>query len=259
MKLKFLGTGGGRYVTGEQRRKTAGIVVKTEETQVHVDPGPGALIYSQEELEAPEDTEAVITSHAHPDHSNDVQPIIEMITHCHDHPGAVFANETCLSGYSDVEKAISSYHQNLCSRVERLEEGSEYEFKDLTIKSQQMFHADPKTQGLILETDDKKVGFWTDTEYSEELLEFYEGCDIMILYISRPRDKPVSGHTCMSKAPDILEEIDPNTAIITHFGYAFLESDMGEQKEWLDEQVDSKIILAEDDMEFPGNRTLGDF
>ncbi len=259
MKLKFLGTGGGRYVTGEQKRKTAGIVVKTDETQIHVDPGPGALVYSQKELEAPEETEGVIASHAHPDHSNDAKPIIEMMTHCYDHPGALFANETCLSGYSDVEKNISDYHQNLCARVETLEEDAEYEFKDLKIKSQQMFHGDSKTQGLVLETEEKKIGFWTDTEYSEELLEFYEGCDVMVLYIARPRGKNISGHTCLSEAPDILEAVEPNTAIITHFGYAFLESDMEEQRKWLDEKVDAKIIFAEDDMEFPGNRTLGSF
>ncbi|MFB6216464.1 MAG: MBL fold metallo-hydrolase, partial [Candidatus Aenigmatarchaeota archaeon] len=79
MKLKFLGTGGGRYVTGEQRRRTAGIVVQTEETQIHIDPGPGALVYAHEELDEPLDTDAVIVSHAHLDHSNDAEAMIEVM------------------------------------------------------------------------------------------------------------------------------------------------------------------------------------
>jgi len=259
MKLKFLGTGGGRYVTAEQRRKTAGIIVKTEETQVHVDPGPGALVYNHKEVEEPENTEAIIVSHAHLDHSSDAEPLIEMMTEAYKQPGTIFANESCLKGYSDIEKAISSYHQNLCGKVNQLEEDKEFKFKDLKIKSQQMFHSDPKTQGFVLETDEKKIGFWTDTEYSEELLEFYKECDTMVIYCTRPKGKSLRNHTSVTDIPDIVEAVDPGTTIITHFGYAFLESDIEEQKSWLKEECATKIIFAEDGMEFPGNRSLGDF
>lgn len=258
MKLKFLGTGGGRYVTAEQRRKTAGIIVSTEETQIHIDPGPGALVYTHQEDKS-EDTEAVLVSHAHPDHSNDVEPIIEMMTEAYKHPGAVFANETCLSGYSDIEKVISNYHQGLCGTVNQLEEDSEFEFKDLKVRSQQMFHSDPKTQGFTLETDKKKIGFWTDTEFSEELLDFYGGCDTMIIYCTRPKGEGIRNHTSVSDIPEIVEKVEPGTVIVTHFGYKFLESDLEEQKNWLKEECESKIIFAEDGMEFPGNRSLGDF
>lgn len=259
MKLKFLGTGGGRYVTAEQKRKTAGIIAKTEETQIHIDPGPGGLVHTHEMVDKPENTEAVIVSHGHPDHSNDAEPIIEMMTEAYNHSGTIFANESCLSGYSDIEKTISNYHQNLCGNVNQLEEGSEYQINDVSIESQQMFHSDPKTQGFTLETDEKKIGFWTDTEYSEELLDFYEDCDIMVIYCTRARDEGIRNHTSVSDLPDIIESVDPNTTILTHFGYAFLESDLEEQKEWLKEKCDSKIIFAEDGMEFPGNRSLGDF
>ncbi len=259
MKLKFLGTGGGRYATGKQLRKTGGIVVKTEETQIHVDPGPGALVESHEELENPEETELLVVSHGHPDHSSDAEPIIEMMTTCFEHPGTLFASESVLSGYGDIEKRVSDYHQNLCGKVKTLDEGAEFDFKDVSVESQQMFHSDPKTQGLFFETDKKKIGFWTDTEYSEELLEFYEGCDIMVVYCSRPRNKGISSHTSVDEVPELLNSIEPKTAILTHFGSTFLESDMESEKGWIEEKVDSKIILAEDGMEFPGNRSLGDF
>lgn len=258
MKLKFLGTGGGRYVTGMQRRKTAGIIVKTDETQVHIDPGPGALVYSHE-MDSPEETEAAIVSHGHLDHSSDAGAIIEMMTEAYDHAGAVFANESCLHGYADVEKEISDYHQNLCGRVEQLEEGGEYDFKDLKIRSQQMFHRDPKTQGFVLDDGEKEIGFWTDSEFSEELLNFYKGVDTIVIFCGRPKNDGVGGHTSLDDVPNILEVVEPSTAIITHFGYKFLDSDLDEQKEWLSEKVDAKIIFAEDGMEFPGNRSLGDF
>jgi len=258
MKLKFLGTGGGRYVTGMQKRKTAGILIETDETKIHLDPGPGALVYANQETD-PEETEAVIVSHAHPDHSNDASAIIEMMTQAYDQPGAVFANKTAMEGHADLEKVISEYHKDLCLDTKTLEEGGEYEFKDLKIKSQEMFHGDPNTQGLKLSTEEKTVGFWTDTEFSEELLPFYEDCDIMVIYCTRPRDRSIKGHTSIDEVPDILEDTEASTAIITHFGYAMLDTDMTEEKEWLKEQVEPKIIFAEDGMQFPGNRSLGDF
>lgn len=259
MKLKFLGTGGGRYVTALQDRRTGGIVVETEETQIHVDPGPGALVYNHQEVENPLDTEAVIVSHGHPDHSSDAEPIIEMMTEGASKPGAVFANETALQGYGEIEKSISNYHQDLCVEVEQLEQGTKINFKDLDIESQEMFHGDPRTVGFILEDDEHRVGFWTDSEYSEELLEFYENCEVMIIYCTRPRKKSIPSHTSIDEVSKILGQIEPNTAIITHFGKALLNSDMEEQEKWLKEETESKIIFAEDNMEFPGNRSLMDF
>ena len=259
MKLKFLGTGGGRYVTGEQRLKTGGIVVKTDDTQIHIDPGPGGLVNAHEMLDEPMETEAVILSHQHLDHSNDVEPIIEMMTQAADKPGALFTCETCLHGYGDLERVVSNYHRDLLMREDEMADGDSAEFKDITIETQEMFHTDPKTLGFTLETDDKKIGFWTDTEYSDELTGFYEGVDTLVVFCSRPRNTSARGHISIDEAAEVIERVGPSTAIVTHFGYRFLEEGLEEQEEWLDEQVDSKIVFAEDGMEFPGNRSLGDF
>jgi ribonuclease BN (tRNA processing enzyme) len=217
------------------------------------------LVYNHEEVENPLDTEAVLVSHAHPDHSSDAEPIIEMMTEGANKPGAVFANETVFHGYGEIEKTVSNYHRDLCVKVEQLEQGTETSFKDLSIESQEMFHGDPRTVGIILEDDEHRIGFWTDSEYSEELLDFYEGCDVMVIYCTRPRNKSIASHTSIDDAAEILETLDPNTAIITHFGKAFLNSDLEDEENWLDENTDCKIIFAEDGMNFPGNRSLMDF
>ncbi|QKQ98443.1 MBL fold metallo-hydrolase [Candidatus Nanohaloarchaea archaeon] len=259
MKLKFLGTGGGRYVTGEQKRRTAGIIVETEETKLHVDPGPGALVYANKELENPEEVEGLIVSHAHLDHASDAEPIIEMITEAYSNQAALFANETALNGYGDIEKSVSNYHEGLCSRVEKLEEGSEYEYKDVKIASQEMFHGDPRTQGFTLETEEKKIGFWTDTQYSEELLGLYKDCDVIVIYCTRPEGNSVKSHTAIGEVPEIMESTEASTCIITHFGYSLLDSDLDEQKEYIEERIDGKVIFADDGMEFPGNKNLASF
>lgn len=259
VKLHFLGTGGGRFATGRQDRWTGGIVVETEETQIHVDPGPGALVRSHEELEEPLATEAVIVSHAHLDHTNDAEAVIEMMTEAAGLPGNLFANETVLEGHGDLAQTVSDYQQGLCVNVEELGEGTETEFKDVEIESQEMFHSDPRTIGFKLRTDNKTVGFWTDTEFSEELLAFYEDCDWLIVYCTRPKNRGAPSHTSVDEIPKILEEISVDTCLVTHFGKVLLDSDLKEQEEWLDEKTESKIVFAEDGMTFPGNRSLGDF
>lgn len=258
MKLKFLGTAGGRYATGLQSRKTGGIVLTSEETQVHIDPGPGALVHSHEMLEEPLETEAVLVSHGHLDHVNDAEAIVEMMVEAGDKPGNLFAPETVLSGYGDLEKSVSDYHQDLCVSVEKISE-SELEFKDLRIKTQEMFHSDPKTQGFKISNREKTFGFWTDTEYSDELTEFYNDCDTLVIYCTRPKGRGVRSHTSLSDVPEIVENTGVKNLIITHFGQAFLNSEMEEQNQWIKGEVEAKITFAEDGMEYPGNRSLGDF
>lgn len=243
---------------GQQKRNTGGIVVETEETQIHVDPGPGALVQSHEEGIA-EDTEAVIVSHGHIDHSTDTEPLIEMMVEAYDNAGFLFANESVLEGFGDIEKRVSDYHQNLCSEIKQLGEDTETEFKDIRIRSQEMFHSDPRTVGFTLNDGEKKIGFWTDTEHSEELVDFYEGCDTLIVYCSRPRNEGTRSHTSLDDIPEITSEIDVSTIIVTHFGFKFLESDLEEQEKWLDEEIEPKVVFAEDGMQYPGNRKLDAF
>ncbi|PIX31699.1 MBL fold metallo-hydrolase, partial [Candidatus Bathyarchaeota archaeon CG_4_8_14_3_um_filter_42_8] len=46
IEIIFLGTGGGRFATITQKRRTAGIRIISEGLNLHLDPGPGALVHS---------------------------------------------------------------------------------------------------------------------------------------------------------------------------------------------------------------------
>ena len=48
LELVFLGSGGGRFATVTQKRRTGGIRILGDKVNVHLDPGPGGLIYSLE-------------------------------------------------------------------------------------------------------------------------------------------------------------------------------------------------------------------
>ena len=46
INIILLGTGGGRFATITQKRRTAGIRMISEGLNFHLDPGPGALVHS---------------------------------------------------------------------------------------------------------------------------------------------------------------------------------------------------------------------
>ena len=42
--IRFVGTGGARFVAAQQTRSTGGLWLKYHDTNIYIDPGPGALV-----------------------------------------------------------------------------------------------------------------------------------------------------------------------------------------------------------------------
>ena len=255
MKLKFLGTGGGRYVTASQRRKTAGIILETDEQDFFIDPGPGALV---ESTGLCEDVKSIVVSHNHLEHANDAQALIERVAYRHENSLTLYGSKSVIKGHGELERFVSGYHQDLCTDVKVLEDSS-FSEEGLEVESQVMFHTDPTCAGFKVSSESETIGFWTDSEFSEELTGFYSDCDTLVVYCSRPRGKTVKGHLSLDQVPEIAEGSEASTLIVTHFGYKFLEQDLDEEKAWLEKKVEQKVVFADDGMEFPGNRKLGSF
>ena len=257
MKLHFLGTGGGRYATGRQMRDTGGMILESDEASIFIDPGPGALVKAQDYNA--EKLEGLIVTHSHLDHYAGAESIIEMISIIEEDPCKLMAPVSVLEGYGDMEQSVSNYHQNQCTRIVNLTEKEDTEVADLEIESQEMFHSEPKCRGLKISDGEKTFGFWTDSNFSDELTEFYSDCDTIVINCNRPKDLNLRGHLSLSEVPDIVENSSISTVIITHFSDKFLESDMREEKAWLQEEIDQKVIFAEDGMTYPGDRKLDSF
>jgi len=81
MELVFLGTGGGRINLIKQTRGTGGFRINSNSANIHVDPGPGALVHSVREKQDPLSLDCVLVTHNHIDHSTDAMALIEGMTH----------------------------------------------------------------------------------------------------------------------------------------------------------------------------------
>ena len=117
IELVFLGTGGGRFATITQKKRTGGIRILSENVNAHLDPGPGALIYSLNMNLDPQKISALLISHSHPDHYTDAEVMVEAMTQgTTKKRGTLAATRSVLFGNKVCEMAISKYHQGMVER-----------------------------------------------------------------------------------------------------------------------------------------------
>src|SRR6202030_1177544 len=103
--VRFLGTGGARFVVARQIRASGGMWFRFEgprgTTQIHVDPGPGALVRALSAVPPcePRELDAIALSHKHLDHAGDVNAMIEAMTQGGwKHRGALLAPRDAFEG-----------------------------------------------------------------------------------------------------------------------------------------------------------------
>jgi phosphoribosyl 1,2-cyclic phosphodiesterase len=229
--LTFLGTGGGRFATITQKRRTAGIRITNNETNIHLDPGPGALVYSVNAGLDPQKLNAVLVSHSHPDHYTDAEVLIEAMTKgTLQKRGILAAANSVLNGNLTCEASISKYHQKMPSQTINATPGMVFHVGSLKVEVVKAQHTDPDAIGYRFSTVDYgDFAYTSDTEYYEDIGKSYTGLRLLILCVMRPGGKPWKGHMTTDDAISILKASKPEAAVFTHLGMQMIFR--GPQKE----------------------------
>ncbi len=220
LELVLLGTGGGRFATITQKRHTGGIRILHEKLNVHLDPGPGALVYSLEEGLDPQKLNGVLISHCHPDHCNDAEILLEAMTRgMTKKRGILAAASSVLNGNQQCEASVSKYHKAMPEQVIEAKPGTAFNLDDIRVTVAKAKHTDPDGVGFRLETPSLgDIAYTSDTEYFEEIGKPYMGARVLLLCVMRPAGNPWKGHMTTEDAIQILNEIKPEMAVLTHFG-----------------------------------------
>lgn len=229
--LTFLGTGGGRFATITQKRRTAGIRIINNETNMHLDPGPGALIYSLNAGLDPQKLDAVLLSHSHPDHYTDAEVLIEAMTRgTLQKRGMLVAANSVLNGNQMCEASISQYHQKMPSQTINAKPGTVFQVGSLKIVAVKAQHTDPDAVGYRFTTAEYgDFAYTSDTEYYENIGKNYQGLKLLVLCVMRPGGKPWKGHMTTDDAINILKAAKPEASVFTHLGMQMIFR--GPQKE----------------------------
>jgi phosphoribosyl 1,2-cyclic phosphodiesterase len=250
IEIVLLGTGGGRFVTMTQKRRTAGIRLLIDGLNMHVDPGPGALIYSIIEGLNPQRLDAVLVSHCHPDHYTDAEVLIEAMTHgmTRKH-GTLLANKSVIRGSNACGPSISKYHQQMTQNTIEAVPSMKLRLGSVDILVTEARHTDPETVGFRFEVPVLGAFAYTsDTEYFEGIGKYYGRARLLILCVMRPAGKPWKGHMTTDDAIKIVEEARPEQAVLTHLGMQMLTIGPGKEATLIQERTGVPTVAARDGM-----------
>jgi len=251
IKLVFLGTGGGRFATITQRRHTGGIRILADKLNAHLDPGPGALIYSLNAGLSPQKISALLISHSHPDHYTDAEVLIEAMTHgTTKKRGILIAPHSVLFGNVEVEASISKYHQSMPSRVVEAKPNNTINIDEVRVVVTEARHSDPDTVGYRFETNEfGDFAYTSDTEYFEGIGKNYKNLRLLMLCVLRPSGNPWKGHMTTEDAIKIVEEAKPEMAVLTHFGMQMIFKGPDSEAKHVEEKTGVKTVAAKDEMQ----------
>jgi len=250
IEIIFLGTGGGRFATITQKRRTAGIRIISEGLNLHLDPGPGALVHSINEGLDPQKLNAVFVSHCHPDHYTDAEVLIEAMTRGMTRKlGVLAAAKSVLTGNNLCEPSISKYHQQMPEQKIEAVPNMKFQVGDVNVLATEARHTDPDTVGFRFETRDfGDFAYTSDTEYFEGIGKYYEGVRLLVLCVMRPAGKPWKGHMTTNDAIKIVEETRPEQAVLTHLGMQMIFKGPASEAKLIKDKTGVPTVAAVDGM-----------
>jgi len=220
-ELYFLGFGGARFNVVSQYFPTGGMVLRINGVQVHMDPGPAAILYTQLAQINPEETRVVFASHDHTDHVVDVPVMLEAM-----HGGDMRTQVGTLVSTADYNEHLSDYYRGLLEKIISLRAGESCTVRgqpDFKITATPAIHDENvQTIGARFYAGDYCIGFTSDTEVFPEFVPTYQDCDILVCNLLRPESYHCDRHMTTNEVLPYLEELRQHhhlkAVVLTHFG-----------------------------------------
>ncbi len=210
MKLTVIGMWGG---FPKKDGPCSGYLLEHHDFSLLIDCGSGVLVKLQEFIDL-NNIHDVILSHYHYDHSNDIgaymfSRLVNTQLGRVDKPLSIYGPYS-----SEKEKEISAvpyndfYAIHMCSK---LEIGPFY------ITFMKTVHP-VETYGMKIECEGKQIVYTSDTSFTEELVEFAAGADLLIAESSLydGMDGETSGHMTAKEAGILAARADAKQTLLTH-------------------------------------------
>lgn len=238
----FLGSGGGRMVVLNQLRHSGGFWLKLGNVNILQDPGPGCLVMAHKRMLKPSSLDAIVLSHRHIDHSNDINVMIEAMTGGGFQPrGLVIVPADCLNDDPVVLKYVRPF-----TKIVEIKEGMKFSIRDVNIIFPIRTVHPVETYGIIYEFNSIRLGYIPDTEYFPELAQAFAGIDFLIINVVRMITDKRIRHLNIGQAGDLIGSIKPKMAILTHFGLQVLKASPEYQAKLISERTGVSVIAAND-------------
>ena len=250
VSLRFLGTGGARWVVAKQIRSSGGFWLRAGETNIHVDPGPGALVRALTQLPPcdPATLDAIVVSHKHLDHSGDVNAMIEAMCQGGWRPrGALCAPRDALE--ESMQPVVFPYARRFVPREWIVEENAgPFAVGSVELHASLRLQHPVEAYGLHFRTAEARVSYLPCTRYFDAIVDDYRAQrpDVLVMNVLRYRDSMDVDHLTYDDARTLIDGIRPGVAIMTHFGTRMLERDPKRLAYELEDATGIKTFAAYD-------------
>ena len=246
-RIIFLGTSGSMAVTSKGLRKSGGIIIQANEVQLHIDPGPGSLQSARECGVNPSHTHGILVSHNHINHCNDLNAMIDTITHSGiEQRGAVLAAKSVVRSTDESIPFITKYHKNLVEKIIPLEKNHKVGIELVEIHALPAEHSEPSAIGFKIHCPKFTVSYTGDTKLTDDLLQSLTGSDFIILNVPYPRGRESEKSLNSDDAIKIISHVRPRLAIITHFGLEMIKADPLQEARDIQRITGVQTIAAKD-------------
>jgi phosphoribosyl 1,2-cyclic phosphodiesterase len=249
-----LGTGGARFMVARQLRASGGFWLTFADpasgiaTQIHVDPGPGALVRALACVPAcdPSELDAIVLSHKHLDHSGDVNAMIEAMTQGGWRPrGAILAPLDAFQG----EYVILPYAQGFVPVRHVLEpQSGPYSIGDVSMRTSLPHRHSVETYGMHFSYRGTTLSYVPCGRYFAELTEDYKrhAPDALIVNVLRYDALHEADHLTFADARLLIGGVRPKVAVLTHFGTTMLEHGPERLARSLEDELGLRVLAARD-------------
>jgi phosphoribosyl 1,2-cyclic phosphodiesterase len=233
-----------------QKRRTAGIRMIHGDTNFHIDPGPGALVYTNWARFNPQKLDGVIVTHCHPDHYSDTEVLIEAMSQgTRFKRGVLAAPKSVIEGNSECDRSVSSYHLKLAASVETLSPGYFFRIDNIGFEAVEARHSETDGVGIRFHVPEiGNIGYTSDTGYFEGLGKIYGNVRVLIACAMWPRKDQLRYHLNTEEVLRIVEEAKPGVVFLTHFGMKMVNAGPEKEAEYLENSVNIPVIAAKDGM-----------
>lgn len=246
--ITFLGTCGGRFATIYQTRSTGGIFIQ-DIINIFIDPGPGAILRMKEANIDPTIIDLLLVSHCHPDHYTDVDVLIEAITKgCTQKRGTIIASESVIKGIEGFQPKASSYHLSHLGNVFTAKPKENFSIGEVKITATPTIHTDPSGVGFKIQTKHGIITYTSDTSIDDNIVDSYTDSRLLILALTTPIGIKLHHHLSPEDAVSILKKVQPEKALLTHFGLRAINAGPELIAEWIQKRSSVETIAAKDGM-----------
>ncbi len=245
-KLVFLGTAGNLGVVSKQSRSSGGFIVQVGEIQMHIDPGPGALTNASLCGINVRAHTAILASHAHLNHCNDLNALINAMTlNGLDAHGVLVAPESIVNGTEHIKPVLHTYFANHMEKIIIAQPNRKIAIENIEITPLAAKHSDLHSLGYKIYTPEFILAYTGDTNYDSKTAEQYECADILVVNCQNP-GKSMEPGLCSADVVKILKKAKPKLCILTHFSQKMLDANPLYEAREIKMQSGVQVISAED-------------